>query len=115
VSTSFGKLGEERAASYLESKGHVVRTRNYRHKRNEIDIISEKDNVLVFVEVKARSYTAFGNPEDSVDAKKAARIIEAAENYIYEVDWQGNVRFDVIAVERANQHFSIKHFEDAFY
>ncbi|MTI21146.1 YraN family protein [Fulvivirga sp. RKSG066] len=115
MSTAIGKRGEDQACEFLEGKGYIIRGRNYRAGRNEIDIIAEKDAVIVFVEVKAKSNLRFGNPEESVDAKKAARVVEAADQYIFEEGWEGNIRFDVVAISTQKGQVSILHFEDAFY
>lgn len=114
MSLKLGEKGENKACVYLEKQGYVIVTRNFRHKRNEIDIIAKDvNNTLVFIEVKAKSSMRYGHPEESVDEKKAARIVEAAESYIFENDWQGNIRFDVIAIDLSVEEVS--HFKDAFH
>jgi len=112
---SLGDLGEEKAAAYLMEKGYQIEARNYRFKRNEVDIIARKNELLVFVEVKTKSYSTYGHPEEQVDEKKAARIIEAADQYVYEVNWLQNIRFDVISIIKKHNDCIITHFEDAFY
>ena len=109
-----GKRGEEVAAQHLLAKGYQLIERNWRHKRSEIDLIAKKDNVLVFVEVKTKSYITFGHPEESVDEKKANKVMEGAEEYIYQLDWHGNIRFDVIAIRLEGEGYRLFHFEDAF-
>lgn len=109
-----GKRGEDLAAAFLESKGYQVLVRNYRHGRSEIDLVMKKDQLLVFVEVKARRSKAYGEPESFVNRAKAARVIAAAEHFIFENDWQHNIRFDVVAVSLGKEN-EIEHFEDAFY
>lgn len=114
-----GKLGETMAAAYLQQKGYTIVHRNYRHRRAEVDLIALNGRLLVFVEVKTRRGTnRFGYPEEAVDHKKAALITGAAEHYVVEHDWQGDIRFDIIAIQlpavaAASPH--IHHFEDAFY
>ncbi|QSE98073.1 YraN family protein [Fulvivirga lutea] len=110
-----GRQGEEQAAEYLSKKGYEILAQNYRYKRSEIDLICKHKNLLIFVEVKAKSYTSFGEPELSVDEKKAAKVIEGAEQYIHETNWHGDIRFDVISIVKIKGRFEIKHFEDAFY
>lgn len=106
-----GKRGEDLAASYLEKKGYIILERNYRYRRGEIDLIAKKENLLVFVEVKLRSKTFFGQPEDAVDEKKAEKVLTTAENYIFETDWNGEVRYDIISIVDKKE---LVHFEDAF-
>lgn len=64
-----GKTGEKLAADWLE-KGFTILEKNWRHKRLEVDIIAEKDNLLHFIEVKSRSSQNYGLPEESVSLKK---------------------------------------------
>ena len=110
-----GKAGEDLAARFLLEKGYQILARNYRFKRSEIDIIAQKDNCLVFVEVKWRSTDAFGYPEEFVNEKKAAKILEGADQYIYEANWNGNIRFDIVAIRQINGQTEVLQIEDAFY
>lgn len=103
-----GDEWEKKSMTFLEEKGYVFVAQNYRSGRNEIDLICKDNNTLVFVEVKYRKNSRFGNPEDFVDAAKLERVMDAAENYIYETDWNGNIRFDVVAITGD----AIAHFQD---
>ncbi|WPP53400.1 YraN family protein [Catalinimonas niigatensis] len=109
-----GQSGEDRAALFLEAKGYQIIHRNYRYRRAEIDLIAQKDQLLVFVEVKTRRSSDFGHPEDFVGSRKAALIIEAADHYIHQHNWQGDIRFDIIAII-TQPSIEIQHMEDAFY
>lgn len=110
-----GKEAEMTAADFLMSKGYEIVARNYRHKRSEIDLIVKKGNWLVFVEVKMRSSDAFGYPEEFVDYKKAKNILAGADEYTFANDWQGNVRYDIVAIREMNGKKEIVHIEDAFH
>jgi len=110
-----GNTGEIMAANYLQEKGYKILRRNYRYKHAEIDLIAEKDNCLVFVEVKTRSSTAFGYPEEFVDDRKAEKIMEGADQFLFEENWQGKVRYDIVAVTLKAGDPQIDHFEDAFH
>lgn len=112
--TGIGKRGEDLAAAFLESKGYQVLVRNYRHGHSEIDLVIKKDQLLVFVEVKARRSKAYGEPESFVSKAKAARVIAAAEQFVFENNWQHNIRFDIVAISLGKEN-RIEHFEDAFY
>ena len=107
--------GEKVAADYLESKGYEVLERNYRYLKAEVDLIVRKGNWLVFVEVKTRSNSDFGFPEDFVDRAKEENILMAAEYYMYKINWEGNVRYDIVSVLGVEFEREIVHFEDAFY
>ncbi len=109
-----GDWGEKLATEYLENMGYDILVKNYRYSRYEIDLIAKKDDLLIFVEVKTRSRTRFGYPEDWVDANKIDRILEASDQYINETDWQKGIRFDIIAILKGRDS-EIRHFEDAFH
>ncbi len=103
------------AARFLIDKGFEIVERNYRYKRLEIDLIVKKDNWLIFVEVKLRSSDAYGYPEDFVDYKKAKNIVDGAEQYTYDKNWQGNVRYDIVSIRLQRDRTEIIQIEDAFY
>ncbi len=117
-----GRRGEDLAAGYLESKGYVVLDRNYRFERAEIDIVCyqpgpvpENGGDIVFVEVKARSGTGFGRPEEAVGDAKQRQIVHAARAYLYERQLEGApCRFDVVAILDRGGAPSFEHFESAF-
>lgn len=110
-----GIEGEQLAADFLTSKGFEIMHRNYRYKHSEIDLIVKKGNWLIFVEVKTRSSHAFGYPEQFVDRHKVKTILFGALNYMHEINWQGNVRYDIVAVSMKNNVPDIVLIEDAFY
>lgn len=109
-----GDRGEALALEYLLTRGYTLLEKNYRYKRAEIDLIVCNAETLVFVEVKARSGTGYGFPEEAVDEKKAAMIVEAADQYVYETGWEQAIRFDIISV-LLHPQVTIRHFEDAFW
>ena len=105
-----GELGEGIACRFLVKQGHKVIDRNYRKKWGEIDIISEKDNIIHFIEVKSVSRetlptnvnneTEGYRPEDHVHPWKLKRIYRTIQTYLLdkkvsgETEWQ----IDIIAV-----------------
>jgi putative endonuclease len=111
-----GSEAEKIAAAYLESKGWIVLDQNYFFQRAEVDIVAYDQTCIVFVEVKSRSDTYFGHPEESIDHIKERNIHKAAEAWMYERKMEGSpARFDVITIVRkGNEAPEIKHFEDAF-
>ncbi|MDQ3395887.1 MAG: YraN family protein, partial [Bacteroidota bacterium] len=93
-----GSEGEVLAKNYLEKAGYSIVYLNYRHKKAEIDIIAEKDKLLIFVEVKTRSGNNYGEPEAFVSKKKSNLIIDAADYFIHKKDWLYDIRIDIISI-----------------
>ena len=109
-----GRKGEALAVEYLINKGFIILERNYRYGRLEIDIIGQIENTIVFVEVKTRRSKRYGYPEEAVDDKKTDHILSCADHFIYQNQWNGDIRFDIISII-LKPEISIEHIEDAFY
>ena len=107
-----GRWGEQAAAEYLEKQGYIILERNFRSAHGEVDIIARQENILVFVEVKARSSNRYGMPEYSVTPKKRMHIMSAAQEYILAHPELSTWRMDVIAVEGETGETKIVHFEN---
>ncbi|MDM1293826.1 YraN family protein [Sphingobacterium sp. N143] len=109
-----GADGEQMAMEYLIGKGCKIVLRNWRFKNLEVDLIVMDQRTLVFVEVKTRSRTEFGLPQEFVDVQKQRRLIRAAQAYILKTAYIGEVRFDVIAVKKGPE-IELTHIKDAFW
>lgn len=109
-----GELFEKMAIEFLKEKGYIIHEINWRWKHKEIDIIAEKDNWLVIVEVKGRTNLNFGKPHEFINNDKKNFLVEAACAYIEQHQITLNVRFDAISICMNNQHFQIEHFENIF-
>lgn len=95
-----GQLGERAAAVHLERTGHRIVERNYRCVFGEIDLVAEEDSELAFVEVRTRTSSAFGSPEESIGWQKRQRMTRCALAYLSERQVQDRRwRIDVIAVK----------------
>lgn len=91
--------------------------RNYRCRRGEIDLVMRDDaDTLVFVEVRRRTSRAFGGGLDSVDARKRARLVAAAEHYLMmnRIGDECACRFDVVAIDGPAHRATIEWVRDAF-
>lgn len=111
-----GQWGEALAAGFLEKQGLEILERNWRYRREEIDLIARENGILVFVEVKSRSDTGFGRPEEMVGRAKKIRLMDAAAAYVRRTGYEGEIRFDIVGVTGpAGQDARIEHFPDAFY
>lgn len=109
-----GKKGEALAVDYLKQNGYTICATNWRYLKAEIDIIAQKDHTLVIVEVKTRSSNVISTPEDAVNQKKIKLLVSAADAYVVENELDVDVRFDIIAILKNKNAFSIEHTEEAF-
>ena len=109
-----GKKGEDLAKQYLFENGYKIRHLNWRYRKTEIDIIAEKNNLLVVVEVKTRASDYFENPKDAVTIKKQKFIVSTTQAYIEEFNVDYEVRFDIIGIRFENGQEKIEHIKDAF-
>ncbi len=100
-----GLAGENYATELLVKAGLRILMRNYRCPKGEIDIIAGDGDMLVFVEVRARSSAIRGWGEESVITAKKQRLQAVATYYILEQGWREwpSVRFDVIALRPGEQ------------
>lgn len=110
-----GRIGEEKAVSFLEANGYQILETNWRYDKAEIDIIAKKENNLAVIEVKTRSSLDFGLPQDFVKPKKIQLLVKAINEYVVSHDMDVTIRFDIIAIHKENSGFTIEHIEEAFY
>ena len=94
-----GESGEDRAVEFLEASGMKVLKRNERTRFGEIDIIAQDGPTTVFVEVKKKSTTAYGLPEEMVGAMKAKKLIRLSSFYAASYNITGPIRIDVVAID----------------
>lgn len=109
-----GLKGEKIACNYLIDNGYSILERNYKFKTGEIDIIALKENIIIFVEVKARSSTYYGYPYEAVNRKKQEKIIKTAMHYVKLHNIRDiQFRFDVIEVYLSKGN-KVNHYTNAF-
>jgi len=94
-----GRAAEALAARFLEDRGVRVIERNYRCRRGEIDLIARDGATLVFVEVRLRTGDRFGGAAASIDARKRARVLSAARQYLASRP-ETPCRCDVVVLDR---------------
>jgi len=95
-----GKLGEKAAQKFLKKRGYRIRETGFRCRHGEIDIVAQKKDCLVFVEVRTKSNLEFGTPEESITRAKKEKLIASALTYATSHDnlpplW----RIDFVAIE----------------
>lgn len=110
-----GQEGEERACAFLLQKGYTLLHRNWRHLKEEIDIVMSFREEIIFVEVKTRASEDWEPAELAVTRKKQRNLISAAEAYIFKYDIQKEARFDIVSVYIKGKNSQIDHIEQAFY
>jgi putative endonuclease len=95
-----GRLGEDLACQALKKKRYRIIERNYRCRYGEIDIVARKGDYLIFVEVRSKTGSAFGTPEESMTAQKKQRLTASIMSYLESKEsHQENWRVDFVAVD----------------
>lgn len=110
-----GKLGESLAVEFLQKNGYEILETNWVFEKAEVDIIARKENILAIIEVKTRSGIDFGLPQDFVNNKKIRLLVKAVNEFVLRNDMDVEVRFDIIAIHKGTQDYTIEHLEDAFF
>lgn len=110
-----GRWGEQLAHDYLARKGYRILEKNVRTGYGEIDLVAQRGDAIIFVEVKTRSSARFGQPESGVNAHKQQHIIRSALAYLQKhPEADGDWQIDVIAIRSyRNRPPEIVHFENA--
>ncbi|PUA29029.1 MAG: YraN family protein [Cellvibrio sp. 79] len=115
-----GATAELYAEHYLQQQGLITRTRNYRSKLGEIDLImldkQPHGNVLVFVEVRLRTNKRFAPALETVDYRKQQKIIKTAMRFLQEQKLYDKIacRFDVIALDQTGTAPPVQWIKNAF-
>lgn len=113
-----GRMGEDAVCYYLEALGYTIRTRNFRIRGGEIDIIAERGQELCFVEVKTRKLDSMVSGMEAVDRRKQRLLIRTAYAYcdardLHEEDWY--IRYDIAEVSTLHDRIiDIDYLESAF-
>lgn len=113
-----GNRGESLACTHLLKNGYRILEQNWRYDRAEVDIIAEKDDFIVIVEVKTRSTDFFGQPSSFVTERKQELLMTAAEGFLEARDIDKELRFDIIGIVIDPQRpgeTRIQHITDAFH
>ena len=113
-SFDFGREAESFAVSYFEKLGFQILAQNYYFQKAEIDLILKKDQTIIIVEIKARSFNPLIKPELAVNLSKKRLILKATNQFIIENNIDADVRFDILALEKKESTWIIHHIVDAF-
>ena len=115
---TLGQFGEDTAVKFLKSKGYAIKSRNFRCRFGEIDIIAEDSKYLAFVEVKLRKDSSHGTAGEFVSPIKQNKLRKAAGYYLAVRDTQLQPRFDVVEVYTPygiGGKVYVRHITDAFF
>lgn len=107
-----GRNGEELARRYLLEQGYIIRDVNWRGRRGELDLVAERDGMLVIVEVRTRRTLTFGTAREAVDRRKLWQLRRVAEEYVARQQlFSMPLRLDVIAIEWQGKRPFIQHLQ----
>jgi putative endonuclease len=110
-----GNIGEIKSCEYLESAGYLIIEKNFRCAFGEIDIIASRENVICFVEVKTRSGSSYGEPQEALNPVKIGRIRHTASYYLGLKNLSGyEVSFDVISIKVSGKKLLLENFKNCF-
>ncbi|MGV3742545.1 MAG: YraN family protein [Burkholderiaceae bacterium] len=107
-----GEAGETQALAYLTKQGFTLVERNFHCRGGEIDLIVQKNDLLVFVEVRKRANAQFGGAAASVVPAKQARLKKAAQLYLQRYADPPACRFDVIAIDGEQLNWIVNAIEE---
>lgn len=110
----WGQQAEQIARDWLLTRGYLIREQNWRHGNTiEIDLIAERDDTIIFIEVKARRGNVV-SPTEAVNDKKIRKMCQGGNIYLSQYTHMYRYRFDIITVTGDSNHYTVDHLEDAF-
>ncbi|MGB9749656.1 MAG: YraN family protein [Caldisericia bacterium] len=112
-----GKKGEELAKNYLIKSGYKIIEKNFRSKYGEIDLICEKDNSIIFIEVRTKSNLEFSLPEETITSKKIEHLKKTSLDYLSKSNKKfKDIKFEFIGIVfLSNNDYKINHIKDIIF
>jgi putative endonuclease len=112
-----GELGERIAGTFLQAKGYRIVQRNYRYAGREIDLVAQKGDLLVAVEVKMRRGGRFGAASQAVDARKLHRLRVAMKGLLSTAEAAYTPRIDLVVIDCSDdlEEMLITHLEGVYH
>jgi putative endonuclease len=109
------RTGERAAWEAYRRRGYRLMARNWRCPLGELDLVVERDGVVVFCEVKARASSMLGAPYEAVTPEKQRKVRTVAEAFLGTRGSGGRFRFDVASVRLGGDGTAeVRVYEDAF-
>ncbi|RXT15098.1 YraN family protein [Ammoniphilus sp. CFH 90114] len=113
-----GRYGEDTAVRFLQDRDYLILDRNVRLLRYEVDVVAQKDNTIIFIEIKARTNEGFGKGVEYVTVAKQKKLIRTACLYLKQHSLEHYlIRFDVISITLDSTNGTakkIEHYINAF-
>jgi len=111
---ALGRYGEQLAAEFLVRHGYQITGRNYYTNFGELDLIAENSDEILFCEVKTRTSSDFGYPEEAVNYFKQRHLFKAIQLYLNHYQVNKFWRLDIISIEinRSQKHARIRQFKN---
>ena len=109
-----GEKGETMAVQWFQAQGYIILYRNWRYSHAEVDIIASKNDILHFIEVKARKTEQYGLPEESVGYKKMQMLMKAAEEFLFRFPEWKRIQYDVLSITLRRSSTEFLLIEDVF-
>ncbi|MFV9505936.1 MAG: YraN family protein [Oscillochloridaceae bacterium umkhey_bin13] len=102
VNQDFGQAGERAAAAHLRRAGFTIMARNWRCAHGELDLVAQRGDLVVFVEVKTRRVGPW-SPESAITQRKSQHLLASAYAYLdaHTIPVESSWRIDLIAIEVA--------------
>ncbi len=115
MTKKLGDKGENIALNYLLKKKYTVLEKNYRARRCEVDIIAQKKEMIIAIEVKTRNSDFLVEPWEAVNKLKQKKIITVMDVFLKKNNLNKNVRFDIISIIKQEKGYNIEHIKNEFY
>jgi putative endonuclease len=110
-----GKMGEDAALEMLLARGLILRDRNWRAGKKEIDLIMENSSAVHFIEVRTRTVPGLLSPAETINSKKTRNVISAASYYMKKMGITKEAVFDFVSVEIDKTGlFFVEYIENAY-
>ncbi len=111
-----GWFGQQIAKQSLKNKGFEVLAENYYVKGGEIDLVMRRDNIVRLIEVKTRTTTSYGQPQEAINFIKMGRLTLAAQKFMFAKGWLGKIPFQLdglaVFIDKSKGKVYLRHFEN---
>jgi putative endonuclease len=116
-----GNYGEKLALEAYQEAGYKLVAQQYRCPNGEIDLILQKDNIIIFVEVRTKTSNRYGTAEESITEKKKQTIRKVSQYFLNDAQYKGGdskyiLQYDVISIyiDKQKKKAWLTRYEQAF-